>query len=235
MHPGSLSLETSARHQFDARIRALESDVLNMASKSEALLARAVKCLIDHDVAGARETMAQDDDIDQLDLQIERDCLQCLALDSPLASDLRKIGTIIKIITDLERIGDLAVDVAKIAVRIDQEMGETDYVDLPRMDATARLMLREAVQAFVRGDASDLDTIVRLEEEVDSLHRQLRGQIHDYMRNRPDQVVAASWMLLAIHHIERAADHALNIADRVQFMVTGKLSELSPSHRAEAS
>jgi len=155
-----------------------------------------------------------------------------LGLQQPQATDLREVGTIMKMITDIERVGDLAVDIAKIGLKIEKELGHTGFVDIPRISNVARLMLREALEAFVRRDKDIIAEVIAKDDEVDRLYRDLRGQLHDHMRSSPDDVVTASWLLLAIHHIERIADHAVNIAERVEFMVTGHMRQHENLHRA---
>jgi len=223
-----------ARQAYITQLSQLENELLEMASRSEAMVDRAVKALVALDKTAAYDVMQEDDEIDRRDLEIEQQCLKLLALQQPIGSDLREIGTIMKIITDIERIGDLSVDIAKIGIKIDAEMGSTSYVDVPRIADVARQMMRGAIQAFVKRDVSSLDEITALEDEVDALYRDFRSQIHEYMVENPDQVISASWMLLAIHHIERIADHALNIAERVGFMVTGNLAQLSHSHLSDS-
>jgi phosphate transport system protein len=147
--------------------------------------------------------------------------------------DLRIIGTVMKIITDIERIGDLAVDIAKVGMKIQNEMGDPSFVDIAKIAKVSRQMFRASLEAFVKRDISHLQEISAMEDETDKLYRDLRSQVHDHMRSHPDNVVSASWMLLAVHHIERIADHALNIADRVGFMVTGELEQINASHRPD--
>jgi len=223
-----------ARQAYITQLADLENELLDMANRSEVMVDRAVKALVSLDKSGAYAVMQADDEIDRRDLEIEQKCLKLLALQQPIGSDLREIGTIMKIITDIERIGDLSVDIAKIGIKIDAEMGATNYVDLPRIADVSRQMVREAIQAFVKRDVTSLQPIAALEDEVDALYRDFRSQIHEYMVQNPDQVISASWMLLAIHHIERIADHALNIAERVGFMVTGNLAQLSHSHLSDS-
>lgn len=201
----------------------LEHDVLEMASRAESMVARGVDALQKLDLNLAREVMADDDELDIKELQVEQRCLRLLALQQPMATDLREIGTVIKIITDIERIGDLAVDVAKATLKVDHEMGVTDYIDIPLMANVARQMLRQSTQMFVKKDATQIHDVQILEDRVDDLYRAIRGQIFDYMLKNPDQAVSAGWLLLATHHVERMADHALNIAERCYFMVTGNL------------
>lgn len=204
----------------------LEQAVLEMVSRADDIVVKAVESLIKLDSSLAHEAMLGDDEIDRRDLEIEQRCIRILALQQPMGADLREIGTILKIITDIERIGDLAVDVAKTTLKVNAEMGSSNYVDLHVLAEVARQMFRESVQAFVKRDAQVIPHVGNLENQADSLYRDLRQQVHDYMRNNPDQVVAASWMLLAVHHIERIADHSLNIAERVGYMITGELVQL---------
>lgn len=203
----------------------LEQAVLDMVSRADAMVGKAVESLSSLSEPLAHETMMGDDEIDRKDLEIEQRCLKMLALQQPIGSDLREVGTILKIITDIERIGDLSVDIAKITLKIEAEMGSSSYVDLKPMADISRKMLRESIQAFIRRDASTLPTVGVYENQVDAYYRDLRGQIHHYMVENSAEVVAASWMLLAVHHIERVADHALNIAERVGYMITGELKQ----------
>jgi phosphate transport system protein len=148
-----------------------------------------------------------------------------------MARDLRTIGTAMKMITDIERIGDLAVDVAKIGLKIEKEFGNSTVVDVPRMSHVAREMLREALQAYITRDLATVQKVVALEDDVDAMYRELRTQLFDDMRKDSRNVVADGWLLLAIHHVERIADHSLNIAERVYFMETGELYNFA-AHRA---
>ena len=228
------------RQSFVQEKTELEQSVLDMVSRADAQVAKAVDALVRLDKHLAHEAMMGDDEIDRRDLEIESSCIRLLALQQPMGADLREIGTILKIITDIERIGDLAVDIAKTTLKVDAELGNSSYVDLRMISEIARQMLRDSIQAFVRRDAELLPHVGHLENQVDSYYRDLRQQIHDYMRTNPDQVVAASWMILAVHHIERIADHALNIAERVGYMITGELvqlgrSDIEPSGEDEES
>ncbi|MEZ5162707.1 MAG: phosphate signaling complex protein PhoU [Fimbriimonadaceae bacterium] len=175
----------------------LEQQLLEMVSLADVLVEKAVDSLASMNVDLAYEVMSSDDAIDDIDLDIEHRCLRLLALQQPMGSDLREIGTVLKIITDIERIGDLSVDIAKITLKINQELGTVDYIDIPRMATIARQMLRESVQSLMMRDVESVPSIVKLEDEVDKLYRDLRDQIHAYMRTHPEQVVAASWLILA--------------------------------------
>lgn len=223
------------RNVLSQQISELEHALLDMGSRAETMVGRAVDALVraDHDMA--MEVVRFDDEIDLLDLEIEERCVRLLALQSPIASDLRMIGTALKMITDIERVGDLAVDIAKAGMKVEKELGDVSYIDFPQIAGVARSMLRDALQAFVKRDLELVAAVITRDDEVDSLYRIQRGQIHDRMRRSPEDVVAASWLLLALHHIERIADHAVNIAERVNFMVTGKFQQLAPSHGPDSA
>jgi phosphate transport system protein len=217
-----------ARQSFSAEIEGLEHALLEMGSRAEEMIGLAVESLRSLSVETAREVLRRDDDIDARDSAIEQRCLRLLALQQPMAGDLRVVGTAMKMITDIERIADLACDVAKIAMKIELEMGDTAIVDLPKMAKVASYMFREALEAFVRRDLGRVQIVCDRDEEVDDLYRDLRTQLFNDMRSHPENVVVDGWLLLAIHHIERIADHAVNIAERVEFMVTGEVRMYGP-------
>jgi phosphate transport system protein len=223
-------MESQSAHRiaFATEIQQLEHDLLEMGSRAESMIAQSIDALAHLDPVRALAVMKRDDEIDQREHAIENICLRLLALQQPAGSDFRTIGTALKMITDIERIGDLAVDIARVCLKVEKEMGESSIIDLPKMGFTARAMLRESLEAFVRRDMGLVEKVIEKDDEVDQMYRELRGQIHDHMRSRPDMVVADSWLLLAIHHVERVADHAVNIAERVAYLITGKLVKLVP-------
>jgi phosphate transport system protein len=224
-----------SRHAYAEEIQKLEHDLLEMGSLAEKMAADAVESLTRMNPEMALDVIQRDDQIDDLDLEIESHCLRLILLQQPAGPDLRMIGTVLKTITDIERVGDLSVDIAKCGLKIEKEFGTVDFVDVPRMAGVARSMLREALEAFVRRDLQMVEHVCAKDDDVDALYRELRGQIHDHMRNKPEEVVASSWLLLAIHHIERIADHAVNIAERVNFMVTGSLKQIATSHKSDST
>jgi phosphate transport system protein len=224
-----------ARHVLDVEMQRLEHMLLEMASIAETMVATAVESLLELDVEKAKSVLERDDEIDARDHEIENLCLRLLLLQQPTAGDLRAISTAMKMITDIERIGDLAVDIAKSGMKIEKEFGTSTIVDIPRIASLARIMIRLSIEAFVRRDLDLVNEIIAKDDDVDSVYRDLREQIHSHMRNQPDAVISDSWVLLAIHHLERIADHAVNIAERVYFMVTGEMANLAPSHRPDSS
>lgn len=216
-----------ARHAYDAELRDLEHEMVAMASIAETMVAEATESLRRLDRNLAMEVIRKDDQIDRLDLQIEARCMRLFALQNPTGADLRLVGSMMKIITDVERVGDLAVDLAKVALKVDNEAGKSDVVDLSKIAGLSRQMFREAVQAFVRRDSSLVQSVSEVEGAVDELYRQIREQIFELMKQEPEEVVPLGWLFLAIHHLERIADHAVNIAERAEFVVTGELRQLT--------
>jgi phosphate transport system protein len=220
------------RQAFDAQIHELEHDVLEMGSWVEQMVTQSVEALRTLDSDLARSVLVRDDSVDDRDLDLEARCLRLIALQQPTASDLRRIGTIMKMITDIERVGDLAVSIAKIAMKIEKNFGEPNVVDIPKMANEARAMIKLALESFVRCDAKLVQEVIARDESVDQLYRELREQIFRQMIQEPAGVVTDGWLLLVIHHLERIADHAVNIAERVNFIITGEFIQLT--HRGPA-
>lgn len=214
-------------------ILGLEHEVLEMGGMADAMCAKAIQALADMDVNLARHVLTLDDAVDMKDLQIEEHCMRVLALQQPMAIDLRLVGAIMKFITDIERVGDLAIELAKICLKVESEFGATNVVDLKRMGTEARNMFLTSLDAFVKRDQDLVIKVIDGDDVVDGLYRDLRVQLFEDMRKHPENVVVDGWLLLAVHHVERIADHAVNIAERVHFVITGKVENLSRIRREE--
>jgi len=221
------------RQAFDEQLRALEQRLLEMGSFVEMMVDKAVQALKGHDVGLAREVIAADDTADRMDIEIEQECMRLLALQQPMSRDLRTIGTAMKVIADIERIGDYSVDIAKTAIRL----AETEYFrpleDIPKMTDIVRRMLRRALEAMVRRDMTIVQEVVDYDEEVDRLWYKLYDDIQRVMQERCEVVPQATALLLVARYLERIADHAVNIAERVAYVETGRLEALAPSHRPD--
>jgi phosphate transport system protein len=200
-----------------------------MGSEADSMVAQAVLSLTEQDAELAEEVINRDDIIDGQDIKIESECMRLIALQQPLARDLRLIGTALKVITDLERIGDHAVDIAKIARQLALETFYKPLVDLPRMADCVRSMLRDAMSAFVNHDLTLVDNVVTADDEVDTLFHNLRDELHAVMQRDPTLVVQGSYLLFVAHYLERIADHTVNIAERVYYVETGSLAQLAKS------
>jgi phosphate transport system protein len=217
----------SYRAAFNEELSMIAHDVVSMGARAEHMVGMAVQSLNELDVVLARSVLAKDDEIDKLYFEIEARCLRTLVLHNPLAGDFRLIGGTLKIITDIERIADLAVDIAKIGMKIDKEFGSPNIVDLPRMAVIAQEMFRISLQGFGQTNLEVLQPLNEMEDEVDAMYRELRESVFSDMRRSPENVVSDGWLLLAVHHVERIADHAMNIAERVRYVVSGELSSTS--------
>lgn len=219
-------MPSGTRSQYIQELKELEHDVLEMASRAEGMVGASIEAIQNLDVEAAMRVMREDDLIDAANTEIEMRCLNLLALQQPMAADLRTVSSVLKTITDIERIGDLAVDISKAVLKIEKEGGQVSYVDFQHLSQPARQMLRLSLQAFVKKDPELLTEVGKLESIVDERYREARDQIHDHMRNTPDDVVSASWLILVVKHIERIADHGLNIAEKIHYILTGRHEDL---------
>lgn len=221
--PDSFDSSHPARHAYISQMEGLELRLIEMGSRAEQMVVQAAESLTTLNTEKARDVLSADDAIDRLDLEIEAECLEILALQNPMAGDLRTIGTLMKIIADLERIGDLAVDLARITLKVDKEMGSPSVVDIVPMANEARMMLRNALQSFASRDMKMVEQVCLDDEKVDAQYRETRDDIFKRLHDPDGDVVSLGWHLLAIHHIERIADHSVNIAERVGFMISGQV------------
>ncbi len=221
------------RQSFDEQLAQLDQDLLKMGAFVAEMLANAMQALVEHDVSLAREVIAADDVADEMDLAIEQQCMRLLALQQPMAQDLRTIGTVMKVIADVERIGDYSVDIARTAIKL----AETEYfkplVDIPKMADMVREMLSEALQALVNRDLDLVSQVVAEDDAIDKMWYGLLDEIQEIMQRRPEVITQAVPLLLVARYLERIADHIVNVAERVAYMETGRLETLAPSHRAD--
>lgn len=223
-----------SRTQFESELDGLRNSLLEMGAIVDRMVATAIESLSESDIVKAERVIEDDDAVDELDLHIEILCMRLLALQQPMARDLRLIGTVFKVITDLERIGDHAVDIAKVARKLVRAGFSRPLVDIPRISTVARDMLRHALQAFVQHDLGLVEQVVAADDEVDELFHRFRTEIHEAMGAEPAIVVEGSYLLFACHYLERIADHAVNIAERVHYVETGELVQLAKSHKTHS-
>lgn len=217
------------RENFHRILEETQQDVLRMGSLVEEAITRAVDALARSDVNAAEEILRADDYIDDLNVLIETNCLNLLALQQPMASDLRTIAAMLDIIIDLERIGDHACDIAQITRNLANEPLLKPLVDIPLMAAKAREMLRESLDAFSHRDAQAAHDIPRKDDEVDRLYRKVFAELIQFMARDPKAIGRASNLLLVALYLERIADHATNICERVVYMVEGVPKKLKRS------
>ena len=216
------------RQTFHEELTLLEQQLLHMGRITGGMVADAVASLEQGDVFLAESVIEQDDAVDTLDADIETRCMRLLALQQPMARDLRQVGSALKVVTDLERIGDHAVDIAKISRKLAQYLFvRKQLVDVGPLAEMAQRMLSRSMEALVRHDAALTEEICAEDDRVDDLFKELREQLFGLAREDASLSAAASYMLLVVVYLERIADHATNIAERVHYVETGSLVPLS--------
>jgi len=216
----------TVRSSFSEEIRELEQDLLKMGSIVEQMLHKSIEALITRDVFLAEEAIAMDDIVDGYNLAIENRCLKLLALQQPMARDLRTIAGAMKIITDVERMGDYIVDIAKTARELSEEPLFKPLEDIPRMAELVKQMLRDVLEAFVSRDLELIQKMIETDDQVDHLNRSLHEELVGYMQKDPSVIPQAVHLLLITRYLERLADHVTNVGERVYYMETGEMKEL---------
>lgn len=209
------------RH-YDAELKELHLKILAMGGLVEKQIEHAIGGLVDRDDEVCRVTIERDRDVNRMDVEVDDLCIRLLALHQPAAKDLRLITTGLKITTDLERIGDIAVNICERALELNQEPQLKPFVDIPRMAAVARTMLRQSLDAFVNENVEQALTVCRDDDVIDRLTGQLFRELISYMVEAPQTITRAIRLLFIAKYLERIADHATNIAEMIVFTVKGK-------------
>jgi len=210
------------RH-FHDELDTLKQTLLAMGGLVEDQIRRVMRALLERDDALALEVIERDRQVNQYDVEVDEKCVELLALHQPAASDLRFITTAMKIVTDLERIGDQAVNIAQRAIELHQEPQLKPYVDLPRMAEMAQRMVKESLDAFVARDTALARAVCAEDEAVDALKEQIFRELLTFMMSDPRTIPRALRLILISRFMERVADHATNIAAMVVYMVEGKM------------
>lgn len=212
------------RELYNKALSALQQELLLMGSMVEEAIHFAVDSLAKQDLTLAEMIIAGDDQIDQLSLKLEEDCVRLIALQQPIAKDLRVITTVLKTVTDLERIADHATNIAEITLRIAKEPLIKPLQIIPKMAELAQSMVQESLKAFVNRDVEGAKENCRRDDQVDRLYEDILNEISNLMAtgDTPGRMIQAMNLLFAARYLERVADHATNIGERVIYLVTGK-------------
>ena len=208
--------------QYDMELNEIRQSLLEMGGKVELMIANAMKALVDRDSALAEQTIAFDHEINHLEVEIDEKCLYVLARRQPAARDLRFLTLALKIVTDLERIGDQCANIAKRARELNLEPPLKPYIDLPRMAQAASKMVKEALDAFVGADEALAIKVCEDDQFVDDLNEQIQRELLTFMLEHPETISRAIKINYISKCIERIADHATNVAEMVIFMIKGK-------------
>jgi len=208
--------------RYEEELKKLRDDILYMGGLVEDQIEKAVKSLVDRDSPLAEIIIERDHEVNRLDVEIDDLCIRLLALHQPAGRDLRFITTGLKITTDLERIGDMAVNICERALELNQEPQLKPYIDIPRMARISQRMIRESLDAFVREDTELALKVCKEDDEVDQLNAQIFRETISFMIENPQTISRATKIGSISKYLERIADHATNIAEMVIFMVKGK-------------
>ena len=208
---------------FDRELSDLKENLLFMGELVEKAINRAITSLGERDSELAAAVIADDDAVDNQELKIDELCLKILAMRQPAARDLRFITTAIKVNYDLERIGDMAVNICERVQELNAEPQLKPYEVLPRMAELVQQMLAQSLSAFINANSDLAWQVIRLDEQVDRLNDQVFHELLDYMTRDFSTVTRATHLLLISRYLERIADHAVNIAELVIFMAQGKI------------
>ncbi|GEL73470.1 MULTISPECIES: phosphate signaling complex protein PhoU [Myxococcus] len=207
---------------FEADLRDLREKLLAMGAKVENLIVQSMKALTDRDSTLAEKVVAADKDVNRLEVDIDELCRKILALRQPAASDLRLITTALKIVTDLERIGDLAVNIAERSMDLNQAPPLAPYVDTPRLAELAQRQVRMSLDAFVSSDVAKAEEVLRGDDLLDALFLKIFNELLAYMMEDSRNIRRATALMFIAKHLERIGDHAMNVAEMVVYMVRGK-------------
>lgn len=217
------------RKNYERALKALQDEVLVMASMVERSISLSIEALKKRDLELARQIIAEDENINQKRFDIEEQCVELIATQQPMAGDLRVIIAILNMLVDLERIGDHSEGIAKIAIMIGDEPPIKPLIDLPRMAEKACQMLRESMDAFVNRDVPLAKKICDDDEEVDTLYEQVFRELLIIMAENPKTIGRATRLIWVAHNLERSADRITNICERVVFIATGHMEDIGAS------
>jgi phosphate transport system protein len=213
--------ERVVRH-FQEELEHLKTRLLEMGGLAEDRVRAAVDGLVTRDVEAVNQVLAGDGPINQLHIEIDNRCFTLLALHQPMAVDLRAIVSAVKINTDLERVGDLAINIAEAVTRYLRHPPVKELIDIPRMATLAQTMLRDALDAYVRRDIEMAQAVLNADDELDALKSQVFRELLTYMLQDPAKIEPSLDLILISRHLERIGDHATNVAEDVIFMVSAK-------------
>ncbi len=217
------------RTAFEQQLVEIQEEMLLLATMVDSAIERSIAALKERDIKLARRVISDDARINRKRYDIEEHCLELIATQQPLASDLRAIVSVLYIIVDLERMADHAEGIAKVAVMLADEPPLKPYIDIPRMAEIARRMLISSLEAFKDRDAERARAVCSEDDEVDALYDQVYRELITYMVHDPKTIERATHLTWVAHNLERIADRVTNICERVVYLVEGKISEMNVS------
>lgn len=217
------------RMAFHRKLREIQDEVLAMGSMVNKAITRSVDALKNRDVESAQQIIGGDQDINNMRFEIEEKCVQLIATQQPMASELRTIIAMLNITTEIERIGDYAVGIGRIVIMIGDQPPLKPLVDIPRMAELTVNMLQRSLDALVNRDAELARKIALEDDMIDNLYDQVFRELLVFMAEDPRTITRATRLMWTAHNLERAADRVTNICERIVFIVTGKMEEIGAS------
>lgn len=208
---------------LDDELRKLKEKILILSCLVEEGIRKSVKALIERNSELAKQVISRDNLINGLEVDVNEDCIRLIALRQPMAKDLRFITTAMKISTDLERMGDSAVNIAERAIELNQEPFLKPFVNIPKMAEIAESMVEDAINAFVKEDVNLCYEVIKRDDHVDELLQNNHNELFSLMVKNPDIIPLALKRMFIAKYLERIADHATNIAEMTIYMVEGKM------------
>jgi phosphate transport system protein len=215
------------RNSFDTNLHELHNDILRMGSVVEKQIYQCIDALVNQNCDLAEKIIQNDDIVDDFQKDIESKCIKLIATQQPLAQDLRNIFTTIKLVTDLERMADYAVDIAKITKRLRGEKYIKQLVDIPKMAEIVKEMIKLALDAYVEGNVEKAYETCKMDDQIDALYKQVFGELLQIMMKDPSTVNQATQFLFICKFLERVADHGTNICEWTIYLVTGEQKDLN--------
>jgi phosphate transport system protein len=208
---------------FDEELVRLNGLVLQMGSLVEMAIKNSVQSIVERDNELARKVIDGDHQVNTLDIEIDEESIRLIALRQPMAGDLRLITTAMKITADLERMGDLAVNIAQRAIELNKEPVLKEYIDIPRMREIAQGMTRDALDAFVKRDMKLAKDVIMRDDEIDDLKHKILSELLFLMTENSSIICRAMRITFVAQYLERIADHATNMAEMVLYLIEGKI------------
>ena len=217
-----MSLRQHTSQEFEMELESVRQKIFEMGRHVDQVLESAGKALLGHDIDLGNQIIAGDQETDSMELEIDHFCLQILARRQPVAGDLRLLTSTLKLVVDLERIGDLGVSIAGRVVELGAEPPLTPYDDLMRMMTTAREMLADTLRALQNQDVASANRVIDKDEVVDAYYAQIFNEVLSRMRENPEDIFRATRIQAISKYIERIGDHVTNVAERVIFIISGE-------------
>lgn len=215
------------RHVFEEQLDQLHRNLMAMGTLVEEAIHKAIKSLMEKDSRLAEEVIAGDSRINELEQQIEAGCFQLIALQQPVGSDLRRLGTMLKLVTDLERMGDHAVSIAKTTRRLQDESFPTEITNIQEMADHVKAMVRDGLNAYIAKDRERAEEVAARDDIVDKFYANMFRELVNAMASHKQTISQGMQLLLVAQYLERIADHVTNICEWIFYMTTSKMTDLN--------